>query len=861
MEAIPKLPMLYFEPKVSPAEPDLEGPMKKIIAHYYQENPEEYNVEIRELEALRKSACRATRDLTGCSLLKRYYAQISSLENRFQILKANLDVQFAWLNVYTEETVYGDIHFELASVLYNIGALHAELGALDLRMNDQSMKTACRHFQCASWAFEQIRDNPAGNKSKDLSHDLLSFLARVMIAQAQECILEKSMLDNKQSSITAKIAAQVCEYYNNSLLMLIQASLNDSYGSIVDVVGSKLFKEWKKFVELKISYYNAVCNLFMGMSCEDQQKMGERLTWFKTADEKVKDCAKIAKEIDKRDVVESITFLTDYLRGKLDNAQKENDMVYHEIVPTNDKLVAVKGVSLVKPIAFTISDPDICGSDIFRKLVPIECHETASIYTEEKDQLMRSVRQKIASKNEALETYMSSLQLRKDTIRPKVSDVPDELIEICAAMSTRDNPVEIIEKLLSNLDSVSNEVGSILKQCRDKILKDESEEKNHKALFGKPSTRVLTELESELKKHEDAHMKATKSNALVKHNFKRHVDDMHVISDSTGKSLNNVLPTATDIQVDSSILSELEKLVSKVDEMKGQRSVLENQLRESILKDDVLAKVVSHSKGDLDEIFDSELKKFEKHVSLIDQNLAAQENILKALTKANARYAETRKAVKQREKERQERVQQLIVAYEVYQDILDNAEKALQFYPKFKVMIEKTASEISSAIRHRQEEREKATAYKPVSNPGYMSNYHPVGQRPNQARTYVAPSAPSHHMPNQPMSNPYIPTSNYVPAHPPSMHQVPMHAVPTHPYPAHQVPSHPYQPQPVPSHHYPAPVSSHPMAVPSNHGQPMKSFDLLDDLPGDEMQFLGSHSLLQPTQVSSAFNPPDENRP
>lgn len=35
-------------------------------------------------------------------------------------------------------------------------------------------------------------------------------------AQAQECILEKSMLDNRKSNITAKVAAQVVEFYKDA---------------------------------------------------------------------------------------------------------------------------------------------------------------------------------------------------------------------------------------------------------------------------------------------------------------------------------------------------------------------------------------------------------------------------------------------------------------------------------------------------------------------------------------------------------------------------------------------------------------------------------------------------------------------
>jgi tyrosine-protein phosphatase non-receptor type 23 len=43
-------------------------------------------------------------------------------------------------------------------------------------------------------------------------------------AQAQECILEKSMADNRKSNITAKVAAQIGEFYKLALKSLDSCS-------------------------------------------------------------------------------------------------------------------------------------------------------------------------------------------------------------------------------------------------------------------------------------------------------------------------------------------------------------------------------------------------------------------------------------------------------------------------------------------------------------------------------------------------------------------------------------------------------------------------------------------------------------
>lgn len=56
---------------------------------------------------------------------------------------------------------------------------------------------------------------------------MLNILMNICLAQAQECILEKSLVDNRKSTITAKVALQIVEYYSTSL-RIIDGMLKDS---------------------------------------------------------------------------------------------------------------------------------------------------------------------------------------------------------------------------------------------------------------------------------------------------------------------------------------------------------------------------------------------------------------------------------------------------------------------------------------------------------------------------------------------------------------------------------------------------------------------------------------------------------
>lgn len=60
----------------------------------------------------------------------------------------------------------------------------------------------------------------------------------------------------------------------------------------------------------------------------------------------------------------------------------------------------------------------------------------------------------------------------------------------------------------------------------------------------------------------------------------------------------------------------MKRLRSKIDEMRNQREMLKNQLRDSILNDDITKILVVKQDQDLESVFQEELKKHEKIVRL-----------------------------------------------------------------------------------------------------------------------------------------------------------------------------------------------------------------------------------------------------
>lgn len=89
----------------------------------------------------------------------------------------------------------------------------------------------------------------------------------------------------------------------------------------------------------------------------------------------------------------------------------------------------------------------------------------------------------------------------------------------------------------------------------------------------------------------------------------------------------------------------MRRLLDKVDEMRKQRIRLIADLRTALDKDDITPQALIDPYSDSNPIIKAQLSRHDKAIAVIDQNLAAQANILKALTEANANFADFRKQI------------------------------------------------------------------------------------------------------------------------------------------------------------------------------------------------------------------------
>ncbi|KAM6375973.1 LOW QUALITY PROTEIN: tyrosine-protein phosphatase non-receptor type 23 [Alca torda] len=723
MEAVPRMPMIWLDLKEA-GEFAFNAAVKKFVLKNYGENPENYNEELRKLELLRQSAVNVPRDFEGCSTLRKYFGQLHYLQSRIPMgAEQEAAVPIAWTEIFSGKTVtHEDIKYEQACILYNLGALHSMLGAMDKRVSEEGMKVSCTHFQCAAGAFTYLRDHFPHSYSVDMSHQILNLNINLMLGQAQECLLEKSMLDNRKSFLVARISAQVVDYYKEAC----RALENSETASLL----GKIQKDWKKLVQMKIYYFAAVAHLHMGKQAEEQQKFGERVIYFQSALDKLNEAIKLAKG-QPETVQEALRFTMDVIGGKYNSAKKDNDFIYHEAVPALDTLQSVKGAPLVKALPVNPTDPAVTGPDIFAKLVPMAAHEASSLYSEEKAKLLRDVMAKIEAKNEVLDQFMDSMQLDPETVDnlEMYSHIPPILMEKCAALSVRPDTVKNLVQSMQVLSGVFTDVEASLKEIRDLLEEDEAQERKLQELLGKvppaqgsppPPSPGLAEVSKECSKYMEVHEKASFTNTELHKAMNLHIGNLRLLSGPL-EQVRAALPSPALTEDDKQVLQNLKRILAKVQEMRDQRMSLEQQLREMIQKDDITTSLVTTDRSEMKKLFEEQLKKYDQIKVYLEQNLAAQENVLKALTDANVKYATVRKALAEVEHKWNTTVQTLVASYEAYEDLMKKSQEGKDFYTdlegKAAKLLEKARAACQAAEANRQQILEKEMKKQPPPRP------------------------------------------------------------------------------------------------------------------------------------------------
>ena len=226
-------------------------------------------------------------------------------------------------------------------------------------------------------------------------------------------------------------------------------------------------------------------------------------------------------------------------------AQKDNDFIFHKIIPTESQLPAIGKLSLAKPTSLTeLYKPDevqrIIGGDLFVKLVPMSVTQSASMYSEEKAKLLRAEQEKSDVADGELVAALDHLQLpgslkrfteSKEEVLGQLRKPPQPTRDIAREIAGGERTANLVGKLQQLRTKAKEGIQGAFKQMDE----EERECESMRAQYGTewtqlPSAGVTSSIRQELKGHMDTLAQAQSNDDLLEAQWMRYRGDIEILA-------------------------------------------------------------------------------------------------------------------------------------------------------------------------------------------------------------------------------------------------------------------------------------------------------------------------------------------
>ncbi|CAL2027317.1 unnamed protein product [Caenorhabditis brenneri] len=724
MEALPTMPMMAPQFRTSTLSYDnipnfdFRLRMKEHILLTFNADPHEYDAAFDELAQMKFEANIPAASVEQILKLKRYYGQLCMMQKRFPMgAGEQLETPFAWhdglvdMRSAQSEVTICDIEFEKASVMFNIGACHAQYAAEQPRDTQDSIKTAFSHFQQAATAFEQLntfRNSDFFYPSVDLDANVITFYYNVLVAQAQECIVQKSLLENRNPLVTAKLSLWLHESYEATEKIVDDWSVN---------IPESVQRYYAKLCRLKSDIYGVIAYMALGDNYEKvDKKQGWRLQYYTIADDFMCRLTMQSGKMRERypELFVAYSFLFDVIKAKHKNAESENNFIYHDRIPKKEEAIDAAGkegsVCKVTVPKFNPLDPSVCGADLFEKLLPSHIQDANNKYSEKKDEIYREMKEIVKSYDDHLNYQLQlaefdklKFMLKEGKNKEAWFQIPEDLMKRNADMTAYPDCVpNLIEKMRESSDTArvaEAKLNTLLAKLRAIDLPRLKADEGFN-LIQKELERLAEHLEQ-----------AKANNVSLNKAIAQHSGNLQLLTLSCGEMWHKIVPTEEETGKPATEQTpeeaQMRKMVAKVEEMQKQRHDFLVELAAELKADDIATKLMGTNETGAEAIMATEITKHATRQSAIRLNVTAQEAILRAFADANADFHEERTEMSRKKQEYDRKVNELCASYEVYRDVARKCEEGEAFFRQLMARCDQFAIPVHAMEEQYREELEK----------------------------------------------------------------------------------------------------------------------------------------------------------
>lgn len=422
--------------------------VSSLISSSYGEDPKKYSSSLHSLARARSDAVKGATgsDTTTRDLLFKWFHILEMLEVRFPEVR----VPFTWKDAFTGKSISQySLAYEKAGVIFNTAAVLSSIAAATPRLggvggssggeagamasaavvpsastdasSPDGTKRAYTALRQAAGFFTYISDNFLHAPSTDMSRALLKWMVPLLLTQANEVFLEKTLVGKSSAGLIAKLAQGVASGYT----ALAEESKDWRDKDVID-------KTWVMLLTAKARHFSSLAHYYKAQADATAGNHGHGLVRLTLAETLSKEAVKLSNAFSAchpassgpsasaattfgystpaasaytmpSDAGPSLVALVNahlaLVSEKRAQAVKDNDLIYHDILPSEstlppiDKTAPAAAISIQEVYA-TPEVQRVIGPDLFAKLVPLGVHERASLYSEEKAKLARAEAEK-----------------------------------------------------------------------------------------------------------------------------------------------------------------------------------------------------------------------------------------------------------------------------------------------------------------------------------------------------------------------------------------------------------------------------------------------------------------------------------
>lgn len=665
---------------------DLGHELGETIRKDYFQTVSTFEADLQQIALLRNEITALKNESPLLNALYKYYPLLATIREKFP----DDCIAFGWYHSLT----YGfngpqnasSLRFEQLNIAFQIASVHSQLGWSQSKYSDDGLKVACTHFQKSAGCIDLIEKSIDSAKviPVDFTPATLAALKYLMLAQAQEMIWHKAILNSAKDSVIAKLLREAEILY----------SAAHDHGTRSDFI--KL--EWINHLHVKKCHFGAAAHYRMSVVHQNQAQYGAQIASLRAAATLCTEALRSEKYVAQI-VIDDLHGLKQTVGDTLRAAEKDNNFLYFQQVPAG--ATPVVPAPMVSP---TVPEVLHEKESIFKELLPYVVMQVAQAFTERKaDYVQRQFHVPVAALNTALVRFLtdSGLLAAIDSIQ-QPENLPESIVQHSRDI-TSVGGCSFIEATIDDVLRCAAQGKSLVDECVRRLdLERDEDARVSRAGSGRvPSAVAQRALREKTEKMRAYLEQARAGDRLVQEKYMqiKPVLEIYASFDSLLRHIPLLKHTPLDAGT-SEVVSEMRSTVNEATNLRDARTkfLYDVDLRakdNKILPEVVLAfrarsSEVFTSSGEVNQglfepVYEAHIAKcFAGDLSWLQQLREEQVKIQDMLVALHARFRDNYERVKsESQQKRQEVLQQLEQAYTKYVELMLNLKEGSVFYNDF----------------------------------------------------------------------------------------------------------------------------------------------------------------------------------